>query len=63
MRGHGCAAPPVLGLLLLLFSRPSRAGLTYAAPPALVFFCGGTILNDREYAEKERGGACGFVLR
>jgi hypothetical protein len=27
------------------------------------FFCGGTILNDREYAEKERGGAGGFVLR
>jgi hypothetical protein len=37
MRGDGCAAPPVLGLLFFPFSRPLRAGLTYAAPPALVF--------------------------
>jgi len=33
--GDGCAAPPVLGLLLFPFTRPLRAGLTHAAPPAL----------------------------
>ena len=31
-------APPVLGLLFVWRSRPSRAGLTYAAPLALDFF-------------------------
>jgi hypothetical protein len=46
------AAPPVLGSRFSFRSRALRPGLTYAAPPALVFF--GQV-SDGRYLSRRRG--------